>query len=184
MGQKCQKNDEKWSKTVTFALQFSRRHGLSDCFSCKVCGCHSFFFDWTCCLHTEAHKLGLLWTRMDAYWQNCVVLVAKSGYKVNLHFTKRSRKNKNFKSESQQKVPWLHGIDAIAPSNITRSDTMTRIPLLLSEWLKFVIKQARLRFLEKNIFGGRNYITATKKRKRIKPNTRLLKSRAGGQGQW
>ena len=120
------------------------------------------FFAWMCYSYTEAYKLGLSWPRIDVYWQNFIVLVTMSGRKVNLHFTKRCTKNKDINSVWQQKLPWMRGVDVMAPINITRSDTMTRIPLLLSEWLKFVRKQARLRILEKIIFGGRNYITAKK----------------------
>ena len=85
-----------------------------------------------------------------------------SGHKADLHFTKTLIKNKYFNSVWQRKVHWLGAFDAIAPSNITLAETMTRIPLLLSEWQKLDEKRARLRSLEKNIFGGRNYITATK----------------------
>ena len=121
-----------------------------------------FFFVCTCYSHTKAYKIELLWTRIDVYCQNLIVLVVRSGYKVNLHFRKTSTKNENFKSVWQQKVLWLRGIDAIAPTNIPQSETTARIPHLSSEWSKFVGKQARLRFLEKIIIGGRNYITATK----------------------
>ena len=120
------------------------------------------FFVWSCYSHTKAYKIELLWTRIDVYCQNLIVLVVRSGYKVNLHFTKTSTKNKNFKSVWQQKVPWLRGIDAIAATNIPQSETTARIPHLSSEWSKFIGKQVRLRFLEKIIFGGQNYITATK----------------------
>ena len=123
-----------------------------------------FFFVCTCYSHTKAYKIELLWTRIDVYCQNLIVLVVRSGYKINLHFRKTSTKNENFKSIWQQKVLWLRGIDAIAPSNIPRSETTARIPHLSSEWSKFVGKQARLRFLE------------------TRPDTRLPQSHAGGQG--
>ena len=56
------------------------------------------FFVWTCYSHTQAYGLGLSWTRIDAYWQNFVVLVAICGHKVNLHFANRWTKNKDSNS--------------------------------------------------------------------------------------
>ena len=46
-------------------------------------------FVWTCYSYTEAYRLGLSWTRIDAYRQNFVVLVAICDHKVNLHFKER-----------------------------------------------------------------------------------------------
>ena len=87
-------------------------------------------FVWMCYSPTEACRLGLSWTRSDAYWRNFVVLVAICGRKGNLHFTKRWTKNKDFNSVWQQKVPWMTGIDAVTPSDIVPPETTTRIPFM------------------------------------------------------
>ena len=128
MGRKCRKKNENYTKTVNSVLQFWWQHGLPNCFSSKACMFSLFFFVWTCYSHTDAYMLGPLWTRIDAYWQNFVVLVAICGHKVNLYFAKRCTKNKDFNSVWQQKVAWMHGINAVTPSNIVPPEKTARIP--------------------------------------------------------
>ena len=128
MGRKWQKKERKMFKNGKFGVAILVTAWAQKLFFFQ--GMYDFIilFVWMCYSHTEVCRLGLSWTRIDAYWRNSVVLVAICGHKVNLHLEKNMNKNTNFNSVWQQKVPWMSGIDALSPSDIIPPETLTRIP--------------------------------------------------------